>query len=47
MGVLNIPVKPKRNFLPQDLEVNSWSIVESYFKELETESIVTFQDFQN
>jgi len=46
MQLLEIPGKPERKFLPQNLEVNSWSDLESYFKELENQSIEIFQEFK-
>lgn len=43
--MLEIPVRPKRQFLPDDLIVESWADLESYFKNLEERSFDSSEDF--
>ena len=44
---INIPVRNPRRFLPEDLEINSWSVLEPYFKELKERAINSVQDLYN
>jgi oligoendopeptidase F len=39
MKTIDIPVKKQRIFLPENLEINSWEIIEPYFSELEKREI--------
>jgi len=46
MSVLEIPNKPIRKFLPQNLEISSWSVLEPYFKDLDDQRINSFEEFK-
>ena len=41
-----VPSRPKRNFLPEDLEINDWSDLKGYFEDLESRSISTLEDLE-
>lgn len=41
-----IPGKPARHFLPQDLVIDQWSTIESYYKELVSRNIGSVQELE-
>lgn len=41
---VEIPLKPTRKFLPEKFEINSWSVLEPYYIELERKTINSFED---
>lgn len=43
---VEIPVKEKRRFLPDDLVINSWETIEPYFVDLEKREINSVEDLQ-
>jgi oligoendopeptidase F len=42
----NLPKKSERNFVPNDLDTNSWAALEPYFFQLENKSIQTLPELQ-
>lgn len=43
---MDIPVRPKRQFLPEQLEINSWEVLRPYFEDLTGRSLATSDDFE-
>lgn len=43
---INIPVKPVRAFLPQNLSIDQWSTIEPYFKDLKSRALNSVGDLQ-
>ena len=46
MDSVVIPERPKRNFLPQNLSIDSWSKLEPFFKNLEEKEISSFDELK-
>ncbi|MEW6468986.1 MAG: M3 family oligoendopeptidase [Bacteroidota bacterium] len=46
MNTIEIPVKPPRRFLPNDLKIDSWEKVEQYFRNLKERSIGSVADLE-
>ena len=44
---LDIPSKPKRRFLPDDLVIDGWERIESYFEDLNNRELNSVQDLKN
>ena len=44
---LEIPQKPPRNFLPEDLTIQSWDDIEQYFQELKNREITSVEELEN
>src|SRR5688572_11794182 len=46
-NTVEIPVRPPRRFLPDDLKIDSWAGVEKYFADLKERKIASGADLEN
>jgi oligoendopeptidase F len=46
-NTIEIPVKPKRRFLPDDLKIDAWEKIERYFTDLRDRKITSVKDLEN
>lgn len=46
LSQVEVPVRNKRRFLPEDLKIDSWQTIENYFKDLEERQINSVEDLQ-
>src|SRR5688572_3667892 len=46
-NTVEIPVKPPRRFLPDNLKIDSWEKVEKYFQDLKDRSVNSAGDLEN
>lgn len=46
MQEVNVPSRPKRNFIPEDFEVSNWDSLSPFFKDLEDRAISSSKDLE-